>query len=169
MKIIEGLKELKIIEKRLASLGAQVTEYAAIPAYMKPAFKDESEQTKELKSMMQSGEDLVQRYLKLKRDIDYTNVMLTVEMGGKKYSLNTLLNIRRKGAHLAISLWKSLTEERAKTQSLKVASQASPGVVKFYNEQEKNERMGFWQDLYDNIESRLEVINATMDLIEAPK
>jgi hypothetical protein len=46
------------------------------------------------------------------------------------------------------------------------AGERSPQVVLFYDEKDKIAGLDKWQDLYNNIDSRLEVINATTDLVD---
>lgn len=170
MKIIEGLKRLKVLEKRITDTASKVSQYAAVWSNQKPAFATEEEQRKEVIGLLQSAEDLQLEYLKLKRDIDYTNAMAYIEMGGKKLSLNELLTIKRKTAVLMQVVYKSLnTDNLVRGRSPMAAQGESVKPVQLYDERMKNEKLAYWQDLYDNIESRLEVINATGELLEAPR
>jgi hypothetical protein len=170
-KIIEGLKRLKVLEKRIAGVGPEVTKYAAIFSNQKPAFETEAEQTKQIMGLLQSAEDLQVEYLNLKRDIDYTNTVVIVEIGGKHFSLNELLTIKRKTAQLMMSVYKALNVDGLIRSGLRGTAGAGESikVVQLYDEKMKNEKLAAWQDLYDNVESKMEVYNAVLDLVPAPK
>jgi hypothetical protein len=48
----------------------------------------------------------------------------------------------------------------------RVADTKTITIDRYYDEHDKNEAIAEWRNLYDSIDSKLEIINATMDLIE---
>ena len=96
MKIIEGMKRLRVIEKRMESQRNAVTEYASKLSTEMPRFQTKEDQAKEVASLIQSNNDLCAEYLRIKRSIGFTNLKVTVELHKRVYSISDLLLIKRK-------------------------------------------------------------------------
>lgn len=169
MKIVEALKRLKVIEKRIADNTVKITQYSSIVSAEKPAFGTEDAQKDEINKLIQSSTDLYEEYLSLKSRIDRTNLGVEVEIDGRKYTLNDLLTIKRKLARLMMGVYSALNTRTAEERILsfrRMNATEKAQVIQLYDENLKNENLRKWQDLYDNIDSRLEVFNATFDLEE---
>jgi len=170
-KLVEALKRLRVIEKKMQKQNpSSITRYSSMVSTEKPLFETEEKQRKAVSSLVQSNMDLLQEYLSLKRQIEDTNLRTEVEIGGTKYTLSDLLIIKRKLAQIMVSTFKAMNDTEGQHR-LSMARGSSPEgktphVVRFYKEEYRNEGLQKWQDLYDNIDSRLEVIVATTDLIE---
>lgn len=172
MKIIEALKQLNVIEKRITKNTEEITKYASILSTERPAFDSEADQRKQVAARIQANRDLITGYLRVKSNIEHTNLNTFIEMGGTRYSIASLLVIKRKLAKLMLDTYSALNTSAAYGRSQAQRGMASPTgdkvvIIQLYDEKEKNEALREWQDLYDNISSRLEVINATTDIIEA--
>jgi len=171
MKIIEALKELNIIEKKMDKNTEEITKYASIVNIERPAFESEAEQRREVEARIQSNKDLMKRYLWLKRCIEHTNLTTQVELGGVKHKLIDLLFIKRKMGGKMLSTYGAMNPSAAENK-LRMNRVALPTdgrqvqVITLYDEKDKNKGLAEWQNLVDNIDSRLEVFNATIDLIE---
>lgn len=172
MKIIEALKELKLIEKKMESNIRNINQYASAVSTERPFFGDEESQKKEVSSLVQSNEDLVTRYLELKRKIEMTNLLVTAEFEGKKYALSDLLTLQRRLGEYRMRTYNALNTNYADTR-IKVAPPELDGkkaqVIRLYDERKKNESLASIMDLQSNISARLEVINATTDITEKIK
>lgn len=169
MKLIEAMKKLKVIEKKVAKNKESIQSYASLPSNEKPIFETEAKQKVEVKALIQANTDLTTEYLKLKNAIDRTNLDTTVEMGGVKYSITDLLVIKRKTAQLMIGTYNALNDNAANNRMSRGGYATNDGksvyTVRYFDEVEKNNGLMKWNDLYDNVDSRLEVINATTDVI----
>ena len=173
LMLIEGMKQLRIIEKKMTNNAIAVQRYASMVSTEKPLFETEDKQRKELKVLIQSNKDLMDRYLDLKKRIEYSNLFTTVEIGGIKYTISDLLVIKRKMANQMLSTFNSLNDQEGSMRLRSYGSQVDQGgnrphVVRFYKEEDKIAGLKVWQDLYDNITSRLEVVNATTPLMSLP-
>lgn len=173
MKIIEAMKELKLIESKLAKNAEQIKKYASRLSISMPDFRSDDEQRRAVKELLQSSEDLTARYMKLKKDIEYTNIVTTIDYNGKVYSLSDILVMKRKAIAYLVPSYKALDSSQNDTYvRTQMGKQTEPGkevkVIKFYDETEKNKRIAELDDMEYSIDSRLEVINATMELREAP-
>lgn len=169
MKLIGAMKRLRVIEKRMQSNCTSITTYASSVSTEKPLFETESVQKKEVSSLIQANGDLLKEYLCLKRKIEETNLRTIVEIGGVDYAISDLLVIKRKLANNMVRTYRALNDEQGERRKGSAGAGPDgvrPHVVRFYDEKEKNEGLRKWQDLYDNIDSRLETINALTDLIE---
>lgn len=167
MKLIEAMKQLKVIEKRMAKNVQQITKYASIPSNEKSPFGTEDQQKKEVRSLLQSNNDLTKEYLRLKNCIDRTNLNTTIQIDGISYTLVDLLTLKRKLANGMINTYEALNDSYSISKIRGIYNQdKSVTTVYLYDEEDKNNNIRKWQDLADNIESRLEVINATTDLVE---
>ena len=171
MKIIEAMKKLRIIEKRMMQNRDRISKYASSVSTEKPLMNTEEDQVKEIKSLVQSNDDLLKEYLQLKCSIERTNLSTIVEVSGYKGSISELLVIRRKLAKLMTSTYDAMddTAGMKKLNSYGIRTRdneySRPDLVRFYDEKEKNEGLRKWQDIYESIDSRLEVVNATTDII----
>lgn len=170
MKLIEGLKRLRIIEKRIKSQNSDITRYASMVSTERPLFETEVKQKKEVKSLIQSNLDLIKEFMSLKRRIDLTNLQTFREMNGEKYSIADLLNIQRKAYDMGKSTYNSLNDGAAQNRLMTMRHISSEGktpvVNRMYTEEERIKGLKYWQDLYDSIGAILEMMNATVDLIE---
>lgn len=167
MKLIEAMKKLKVIEKRIIANSHQIQEYSSCVSTEKFAFETEDAQRGQVKGLLQSCEDLFQEYLELKQRIELTNLKVIVEIGGKKRTISDLLVIKRRLANLMLGAYSSLSTRAADTRlrNAPTIGEQKPQVIRLYREEERNESLRKWQDLVDNIDSRLEVVNATTELM----
>ena len=173
MMIIEGMKKLRLIEKKMDANAQAVQRYASMLSSDKPLFDNEDKQKQEVKKLIQSNTDLMKEYLELKKRVEFSNLNTKVEMGGITYSISDLLVIKRTLAQKMINTYNSLNENEGNSRKRMYGGQTDlsgnkPTVVRFYREEDRNEGLNKWGDLYDNIEARLEVINAMNPLMSLP-
>lgn len=166
MKIVEAMKELKLIEKKMEKNADSIQKYSSQPSNERPYFSTEDAQRKEIKSLIQSNIDLLNNYLGLKKSIEKTNLETQVEFDGKKYTISELLVLKRRLAKMMIVSFDSMNDSNARQNMIRGTGDNTIKIERFYDEREKNEGLRKWQDFYDNIDSRLEVVNATTDLID---
>ena len=170
MKLIEALKRLRIIEKRVKSQNENITRYSSMISTERPLFETEDRQKKEVKSLIQSNEDLIKEYLGLKRRIDLTNLGTFRVMNSERYSIADLLNIQRKAYDMGKSTFKALSDHASQGRLVSMRHMSpegkTPVVNRLYAEEDRIKGLKYWQDLYDSIGAVLEIMNATVDLIE---
>lgn len=171
MKIIESLKELRVIEKRMASNIKSIGDYSSSSSTYKHIFGTEEKQRKEIASLIQANEDLMNRYIQLKRRIESTNLKVVVSIESDKYTISELLILKRKMASVMEDTYEALSDHKGERalMSDRNSSRDKEGkqafLVRYYDEKHKNAGIRKWQDLYNTIDSRLEIINATTDLL----
>lgn len=172
MKIVEGIKKLKLIEKRMMEHTEQIKKYSSIVSCEKPVFGTELEQRRKIAELEQSNMDLCTEYLKIKKNLEFTNLVTPVTINKITYSISDLISIKRKIADIMIKTQMSKSEasgnEKLRLYLSNKDRDNTPSVVILYDEQQKNDRIRFWQDLKNEIDSTLEVVNATTDMKEFP-
>ena len=168
MKIIEALKELKLIKKKMNGLMAEIERYSSRLSTEVPYFSSDEDQVKEVNSRIQSGEDLMKRFLNLHERIIQTNLTVKLEFGGKMYSIQELLDLRREIGSLMRGVYSSMNDRHAeqRRQQFRGQSESNMHIVRLYDEKTKNEKLRDWDDFLASIDARLEIVNATTDLVE---
>lgn len=167
MKIVEGLKRLKVLEKRIAGNAQDITKYSSVLSTEKPAFETEERQKEEVKRLIQASEDLANEYLKLKSQIERTNLQVVATINNKTHTLSEFLIIKRKLAKMMQGIYQALNTHTAENRmhTTRFSPDQKVSVVQLYNESDRNMKLREWQEMYEAIDSRLEVINATEDLV----
>lgn len=180
MKLIEALKNLKTIEKRIDKNCEQIKEYAAYVSGETPAFETEERQRQEVQSLVQANLDLEKEYIRLKRAIEHTNLLTKVVIGSKEYTISELITIKgatkgKAGAgRFRLNTYNALHPQKALTRLQQVFNQrggidpTNPAkVVPLYREEDKNKALRDWDEFLSAIEGKLEVVNAETDLAQA--
>lgn len=171
MKIIEAMKELKLLEKRIGSNREQITRYASYASIDDPIFdKDPEIQRKELSSLVQANFDLIEYYLELKERIQKTNLETKVTIGGVSRSISQLITLRTGSGRAYIDTLQALNANTAMNrlnQVKQIDMSNPPKAILLWDEKEKNEQLKHWQyEVLDKIDSTLEIVNATTDLLD---
>ncbi len=169
MKIVEGIKKLKLIEKKIDDNTRKIEMYSSMVSTERPFFEDEKTQKKEVEALIQSNNDLVLEYLKLKRRIEQTNLTVTAEFDGIKYTLSDLLVMKRRLGNKLIETYSALNTRHADGRIRQAPAEMDgkkAQVVRMYDENKKNENLQRLMELVSNIDARLEVVNATTDLLD---
>jgi len=173
MMIVEGMKTLGIIEKKMNNNTRDIQRYASQVSTERPLFETEDKQKQAIRHLTQANVDLMKRYLHLKTRVEYSNLMTRVDMGGTNYSISELLVTQRKLAAMMLGTYNALNDTEGQsrlrmTSQPQVSGEKTAHVVRFYREEDKREQQRVWHDLIDNITVRLEVINATTKLLDLP-
>lgn len=166
-KLTEAMKELKIIEKKMSKNILLIEKYASQPSTDRLYFGERDAQEAEIKSLIQSNHDLSTEYLRIKIAIERTNLATVVEFHGRHISIAELLVFKRKLCTGLIGTYNALDDRGTRTTmrgSLSTGEKVT--IERFYSEKFKNDSLRDWQDFYESIDGRLEVVNATTDLLE---
>jgi hypothetical protein len=169
VKIIEAMKRLKVILKRIQDNTQQIGVYSSILSTEKPAFESETEQKKKVSGLVQANTDLMEEYLRLKRAIEATNLKVTVEIAGRSWVISDLLVIKRVLAQPMVNTYNAMSTASADQRAMqgfgKTAEGAMPQAIRMYDETARLKGISEWQEIYSAIDARLEVVNATTDLV----
>jgi hypothetical protein len=174
MKLIEAMKLIKELQIKADDLRGKVKQYCADLDFETPMYPDQKRQVSE---WIQAHSDILKEILKLRVNIQRTNLSTIVEifLGGDKPVSKTIaewIHRRRDLANAELLMWQGLTDKNLKEgQFLPVTS---PGVAatpvklrRYYDPQQRDEKVVLYRAEPGMIDRKLEVVNATTDLIEA--
>ncbi len=172
MKLIEAMNELKLTEKKLQAKLAFIQRYAARPSFRDDAFG--GSESKKVAEAIQSANDLIDQHEKLKRDIDFTNMVTKVKVGTKEYSIHSLILHKRFLCKLKSNVYGSLNDHQAQSEVAQLRNK--PGdqkvnaqVVYNFDLMDRDTKQTELLELQSNIDSTLQIANAQLELQEAPK
>ena len=95
MKIIEALKRIKMLKKRMESNIQDIQKYSSGVSTERGYFESDEETTRVLQQLEQSTWDLWHEKIKLEQAIAITNIMTKIMVNGKEYTLHELLQLKR--------------------------------------------------------------------------
>ena len=170
MKIIEALKELRLIEKKITRNQEYIERYSSLVSTEAPIFNTLDVQRAKVASLIQENLDLARRKLDLKTRIAFTNLRTYVSMSGERWSLQNLLDLQRGTLQSIRDTYDSLSDRSAqgRLRGAMTIEGKAPQVVRLYDENAKLTQLDHWDTLKEEISSRLEVINAVTDLLDLP-
>lgn len=183
MKLIEALKNLKTVEKRIEKNAQMIGQYAAWVSTETPPFETEDKQREEVKSLIQANLDLEREYLRLKIAIDYTNLNTKVTIGERTHCITELLILNGKAtadsygkrqkipgaAKFRFSTYNALNAAPAAQRMQQIYTRGidgtnPPKVICAFSEAEKNKALTEWDSFIQAIDAKLEVVNAETEL-----
>ena len=162
MTLTQGMKELKLILKKVASNNELIKKYCAQPSNEKPYFDTAETQEKQVSNLIRSSEDILILARIIKTSIDYTNIVTTVYVDKEIYTISELLNIKRTYAKYGESIYNSMNDSTA-TSSIRGNKDLT--VVRHYSETVRNNGLMKYMDLKGRIDGVLELINAQTLLV----
>lgn len=180
MKLIEAMKNLKTIEKRIQKNCEEISQYAAWVSVETPAFGTEDKQRQEVASRIQANLDLEKEYLHLKMSIEFTNLSTKVTIGDLTYTISSLITLKGKTAKdgrkldgVAAFRTRTYLALNGMAASQRLQSIFSKGIdganppklVCAYLEADKNKALREWEEFTSAIDGRLEVVNAETELL----
>jgi len=169
MKIVQGLKKLRVIEKRMAKGIEEIQVLSSALSNEKPVMGNEEKQETEVKSLVQSNFDLVEEYLRLKLALEKTNLEVSTSISGEARTLSEWLVIRRKLGSTMLSTVGAMNDRAAENRRTLNRGLTPEGqavhVVRFYDEKTKMDRLRQLTDRLEAIDGKLEVVNATTNVV----
>lgn len=168
MKIIEALKELKTIDKRLVKQTQMIKKYASA-VDGSPAFDSEHEQQKEVDGLIQSNKDLVLHRTNLRLRIYAANMRERVNTVMGNITIAEAIILRDAGISYLKNTYEALTQESGRAEFDRTARQGfdpenPPKVKRYYNESSKNDAIALYDEFLGQIDGILEVANAEREL-----
>ncbi len=171
MKIIEALKKIKDLKRKADDLKTKVEKYCADLDCDTPIYTD---QRRQITEWLQAHSDLMKEILHLRVSIQRTNLDtdVTVELGGKfvTKTIAEWVHRRRDLAKEEETIWRKLTEKNYQEEyKNRITVNAPETVIKrrlYFDAKERDVSIELYRSEPSTIDSTLEVVNATTDLIE---
>lgn len=172
MKLIEGLKQIKDLQRKAEDLRVKVQQNCAISSIENPVYGTAEEQRKKVGGWIQAHSDILKEVLRLRVAIQRTNleVNVPIELNGKPVvkSIAEWIHRRRDLAHDEFSMWSLLTDRNIK-EGVAQSPSGHPmevKVVRFYDPEERDNMRDLFSSEPSIIDAKLEIVNAITDLIE---
>ena len=170
MKIIDALKDLPLIEKKIIKNIELINKYASYGSHVGAAFEGESEQKKEVSSLVQANNDLVDNLLSLRKRLNITNATVEVTIEKLTYTVAEWIAFRQTGGRLLLDTYNNLNINKGSndinTQKVNLSDGVPVAIVRCFDEKSKNNNINEIQDVLDQIDATLEKVNATTDLVD---
>jgi len=169
MKIIEALKQVKDLQRKVEDLRRKVAQHSAHMDYETPVYKNQKEQ---VSKWIQSHFDILKEILRLRFAIQKTNistsVSITLNNVAVKKTIAEWIHRRRDLANLESTMWKQLTDRGLKEGSgtNSMGNKIEVKLVRCYDPQQRDEMISFLDSEPSLIDGKLEIVNATTELIE---
>ena len=169
MKIIEALKQLPLLEKRINKNISLLQEYSSDIDRAEDTdlpFKTPEAQQKEVNEIMQATEDLVRRRGKIRRALAITNAQVEVEIEGITATITEWIEYRERGMNTLIKMHTALNDNTAQKKVNQGGVDLSKGLktLRFYDEKERNQKIQDLTITSGMIDSTLETVNAVTDI-----
>lgn len=169
MKLIEALKQIKLLQKKAEDLRGKIALYCVHLDFENPTYANQGEQVKE---WMQSHSDTLKEVLRLRVAIQRTNLVtpVTIELGGKPVckTIAEWIHRRRDLAEEELKAWKCLGDRNLKdgVMTNSAGEKKDVKVVRYYDPKERDNKVALYDEEPTIIDSKLEIVNAVADLIE---
>lgn len=171
MKIIEAMKRVKANIEKMEDLRNKITKNAAHLSVETPMYGDKQRET--VRGWLQAFTDLSQENIRLLVAIQKTNLAteVSIEIGGKHVVKNIAewVHRRRTYAEYDRLVWEALGDRGLKEQTVASTTGAEPTrvtIIRNFDPAERDEKVDMYRTEPHMIDSALEVVNATTDLIE---
>jgi hypothetical protein len=176
LKLIEAMKQKKELMRKANDLRLLVRDNCACLDNETPQYGNE--QGKQIKSWMDAHHDILQEVMKIGLRIQKTNIQteVTITLDGKDITMTIAAWILRRGqgklmkglSYDDLLMWSMLTDRGLKeTKQMQSTGQAMEIKIKRFFDPAERDRM---KELYISeaqlIDARLEVVNATTELLE---
>ena len=172
MKLIEALKKKKELLRKADDLRNKVSKYCAHMSFETPTYP---EQKKQVEEWIQSHHDVIKEIEHLQVSVQNTNLKtpVTIEIGGKTVTkpIAAWILRRRELSQLDLSCWQKLTDRNLKEGVYNDSQQnkIDAKITRCYDPVERDKKVELYRTEPTTIDSTLETVNATTDLIEVEK
>ncbi len=169
MKLIEGMKNVKSILRKMEDMRGKVQKYCADMDFQAPTYPNQKEQVSQ---WLQSHHDLALELTTLKRNIQKTNLYsdVTIRIGDKDVtrSIAEWVIRRREIVDLEVQCWAGLSNRSLQDVQLRTGSgDTAPAKVRLYfDAKERDANVELYKSEKESIDKALEIANATTNLIE---
>lgn len=172
MKLIEAMKQRKDLQKKAEDLRQKIGQYSAHSSIESPVYG--TEQGAIVKGWVQAHQDIVKQMRNLSIAIQKTNLTTKVSMtiAGETVELSVAEWIlrRRELAGMEAAVWNAMNDRQVKTGTILASdgkTQQAVQVIRYYDPVQRDKMVDAFTHEPSQIDARLEVVNATTELIDA--
>jgi hypothetical protein len=172
MKIIEAMKQIKLLDSRVEDLRQKVGKYCADLEAENPYYGSPDKQKEQVTQWLQSIHDSITEAIKLRSSIAKTNMltMVTIDLGGNQVvrPISEWILRRRIYAELERKAWESLSNKGMSIAQIKnsTGDLIQTKVRLYFDPIQRDKNVEIYRTEPSIIDRNLEVINATTDILE---
>lgn len=172
MKLIEALKKVKDLRRKVDDLTVKIREHCADYSHETPTYGTAEEQAAKVAGWVQARHDLIKEIMRLRIAIQHTNLVtcVTVEIGGKSvtHTIAEWIHRRKDLSALELQSWSSLTNRNLREGVMKQSNGTEMDVKirRYFDPSQRDEMVDMLKSEPSEVDSALEVANAITDLIE---
>jgi hypothetical protein len=174
VKIIEAMKKIKDMTQKADDLRTKVVLHSADLDYETPTYGTEQDQRAQVDSWIQAHHDLLREILHLRVAIQRTNLAtgVAIELNGKAVTktIAEWIHRRRDLAGLERAMWIGPMHKaqglREGTVTTSAGEKREVRIRRYYDPKTRDERDEQFRSEPLQIDSTLEVVNATTELLE---
>jgi len=173
LTIVEALKLKKRLNKKLEDLREKIGEYCAHYDNEKPVYGSEEKQKATVDGWVQAHHDIVKKIEDVSIAIQKTNLVTEVEihLGGipVKKTISQWIIRRQALAQQEAACYSVLTDRKLRDKEIMASdgkTKQTIRVVRYYDPTEKDLKLDTYKNEPSMIDSKLEVVNATTQLVE---
>jgi hypothetical protein len=169
MKIIEGMKKIKELQKKADDYMDKVAKNHAHPNIENPLYG--KNQKNKVEGWLQGHSDIIKEILRIRISIQKTNLEtdVSIELGGKTVTktIAEWIHRRRDLANREKEIWLKLNDRGIKEGSMKDSQDqvVKVEIVRYYSPETRDQKIEELRAEPMIIDSTLEVKNAITDLI----
>ena len=169
MKLIEAMKKIKDLQRKAEDLRKKVADCSADLDFETPQYDNQREK---VESWLQAHSDIVHEIERLRVAIQATNLAtsVTIELNGKEITKTIAAWILRRQSLAALEeqMWGKLTDKGLKDGTVPQSdgTRKDIHVRRYYDPEKRDEKIDLFRSEPLLVDAKLEVINATTDLIE---
>ena len=167
MKIIEGMKQIKDLQRKAEDLRTKIAKCSADLDFETQQYPDQEQR---VSGWLQAHSDILKEILDLRVRIQKTNIAVSVciDLGGVVVTktIAEWIHRRRDLAKMEQLAWAGLTDKGLKEGQVK----QSDGTIRdvrlrrYYKPEERDEKISLYKSEPLLIDAKLEVVNATTEL-----
>lgn len=170
MKIIEALKQIKDLNRKVADIQGKVQKNCCYLSNETPTYG--ANQKDQIAGWLQSVHDMLKEILRLRIAINRTNLItnVAIELGDITVTKTIAEWVirRRELAKLEAQMWGCLSDRGLREGTIKQSNGelAEVKIIRCFDPAERDKKLDAFQSEPIIIDSKLEIINAITDLIE---
>lgn len=170
MKLIEGMKKIKDLQRKAEDIRGKIALNSAHLSYESPMYGDR--QKDQVSEWLQAHSDLLKEILSLRLRIQKTNILtpVTINLGGVNVtkSVAEWIHRRRDLAKFDMEAWAKLTDRGLREGSSKNSQgqEIEVKIIRNFDPRARDAKLELYRSEPSTVDATLEVTNAITDLME---
>lgn len=163
MKIIEGLKKIKQLDRKIEKNNERIKKWCSFLQH--PGDAPATYDADDIRKMMQQSADWAAEKARIRHALHRTNIETSVEFDGKIYSIDEMLCLQNITLPQKLNQLKLLRREE-KGGSWRAKDDKDAKVIMQYDPKERDQAIADIEDALVRLDETLDSVNMNTDLVE---